>query len=144
MSFTITQNLTDRLWIGGALLAFLHLSDWVQRFSLGNNRTYDFTQNSLHFISYSWHCFKQYLMMSDETLLQVHSSIPYFWLSVSLTVISVSVLSFQALLFAKSMVSPQQHCISAYKHYMAKSMWTSHPYVPVAHLILKPRLLKCW
>lgn len=45
----------------------------VHRIGLGNSRTWDFTHNSLLFISYSWLRFRQDSAMSEETRLAVHS-----------------------------------------------------------------------
>lgn len=78
MSFTITHNLTGGLQIGAALQTLLHLSNRVQMFTLSMCWTYDFTQNPLHFSGFAWHHFRQPLMMSEETLLQVLCSLNLF------------------------------------------------------------------
>lgn len=135
MPFAITQNLTDWLWLEGALPSFHHLSDWVQRFSLSGNRTCDFTQNLLYFISYSWHRFRLHLMMSVETCFQVCSHLSYIFDSLPhFAIVAVSAL--------------RQLCILAYmvygfygQNYVDIEHYT---HVTVDHLILKSWQFKCF
>lgn len=101
MSFTITHNLTDGLQIGAALQTLLHLSNRVQMFTLSMCWTYDFTQNPLHFSGFAWHDFRQPLMMSEETLLQVLCSLNLFSLCL-------------ALCLGRFTISLPSHCLPLY------------------------------
>lgn len=65
-------------------------------FTLGSSWTSDFTQNTLLFIWYAWHCFMQHLMMSEEESLcsLTLSFLPLLCLGCVLFLLPLSVFDF--------------------------------------------------
>lgn len=124
MSFPITHYLTGRSWVGGAFAGFAVPPRQTEAPPPGCSQTSDFSffsQNPLLFIWYAWRCFRQHVMMSEETFPQVcESSSPTASPVLSLTVSSRCLpwLSCFALLF------PLQRWKSEYRRYVAKDMWT--------------------